>query len=617
MISTLLFVICFGLALASNMTEHVNHTYTVCQIEGFNSFNCKVWLESDYSSLYVHPHISLILDKYLNLSQLVDRFMGPDHYPFGFAYFYDIGGFDLNLRDNSPITLNQYVFLELRFNIFNNSKLLDPSCKSVDWMKINTNSTNLFNYFQSSIIIKNSVFPSQMCPSVFHGFDSDNFEVFGQQIKFDAEQYPFLNKINSTIRYFYIRYAYKLDLNNNTLHPRVFNTLQYLQISQTSIYSIQIDVFKDLTRLRTVNMLFINLRYFYHFNQITWMSYLNRKPDNAKHYLKNTTESIKYVNSTYVKLGLYTHAVNNDLYPVEFFPYFDYRYPDEDFCLFVSFPHENLLLPIMQSNLSTIECTCTLRWILKNQKYFRSIGIIFDDLNFAPDQFYAFNSIEECDTDQKRRLCEINGTQEYKADYFTIYDLKDTIKSIQTVSLNIFGPITSTLALLTNILTTVTVYQIQNNNNHGNKLNTNNNFYRYMKWNGVLNTVYSVLFLLFYSIVCDIKSENNHGEIEDTCFQEQIYVNLFGNILKLMSNFFFLQMCLNRFVLVGKDHNERVIQITEIRPKWFFLWSGLFSVALNVVIYFQQQFFGNQSVEAGRVLSEVILLFFLITLFNN
>lgn len=616
--SSIQIILLSALIIACTMQAILTKTYTTSACSGFKTFD-----ELNYSTLhrcgishagftfpafYIEPITPVLLNNHSHLDSLMNTYIGQSNYENGVAYIYNIAGFDLNLRDNSPIALEQYVFLELLFNIYDNGKLLDLTCSNNDLITIFNNTGNVLNYFKKSMIIKNSVYPTNLCPSVFHQFESDDLELYGHQIEFDTRPYPFLDRINSSVKFLYIRYTYRLDLTNKTLHPNVYaSSLQSFQISQASIHYVHSEVFKSFTKLRSLDLSIINFRYFYHANQIYWMTYLNHNPNNTIYFLKNNTEAIDYVKSKAVTLSLYVHAIDNDLFPAEFFPYFDYQYTDEDFCLFAPFPHENLLMASITNHFTDPKCSCTMQFILKHQRYYRAIGVLTDYLFSLTNKLCYNTPSSNCSLDKRLEDCEITGPDStYEAGYFVFYDLKETIKGLQKVVLNILGPMASSIALVTNLATIIIVRRVKKGTNKiKNAFNFHNHFYDYMKWNAAVNLIYATLYLLFYSIKCDLKNENNHGYVVDTCFQEQIYVSIVGSVLKLVANFLFLQMCLNRFILVGKDHSDRLIKLSKTEPRKFLLLSLILSSLLSIIVYFQQQFFGNQTTSPGYVVFEV------------
>lgn len=71
-----------------------------------------------------------------------------------------------------------------------------------------------------------------------------------------------------------------------------------------------------------------------------------------------------------------------------------------------------------------------------------------------------------------------------------------------------------------------------------------------------------------------------------------------GSVLKLMSNFSYLQISVNRFLLVGKEHPEWLIKSSKIKIKTFFLLSFLFSCLLSSIVYFQSRLFVYQTKES-------------------
>jgi hypothetical protein len=46
-----------------------------------------------------------------------------------------------------------------------------------------------------------------------------------------------------------------------------------------------------------------------------------------------------------------------------------YEYPVEDFCLFKDIPHEKLVFPIL--NAQVTQCSCQMWWLIKNADFYR------------------------------------------------------------------------------------------------------------------------------------------------------------------------------------------------------------------------------------------------------
>lgn len=565
----------------------------------------RLWFDSKYLSLYVSQ--PLILDKTLPLGELINITIGDikiSHESMnGIVQFTGIKGFDLNLL--TSYTLIPYVefdFFKINFALYNNGQILDMSCQNEDWLKQSSNVLNLFGGKPVKLADLSSV--SNICPTVFHLVEYNHLNIQGKMLQFDATNYSFLKEVRTNITTVILRYHYNLELSNKTIHPNVFGNITQLIIDISSIRTIQTNLFKPFDQLRLISLHIINLRYFFHMNKIDWLCYYNARPDNNKYFGLLTEEAAIHISQNHATLQIRNNLNDQSLYPVKFFPYLEYKYPNEDFCLFASFPHENIIIPSLDSA-NTTECTCTLQWILKYIPYYNAL------LDW--DQYITYTNTYLCNV-----TCKINSymnscnttttsyNSSYEPRYFDLYNLRNLVLDMQSILLDIFGPITAALAILTNLGTMITIhYAPVKKKTFRNETVCDGLLYRYMFWNAVVNLVYSSIYFFFYLIKCNPKASNQYGLVDDTCFIEQIYINVIGSILKLMSNFSFVQMCMNRFVLIGDKHPERIVKIAHTKPRKFFIIISVMSALLSVVVYFNEQLFGSQAYINGKVVYEL------------
>lgn len=560
-----------------------------------------------------YPASPLILDNTLNLGKMIRIVIGEPNYPFGAADFYELKGIDFNLLTSFNQTLPiKFDFYKINFAIYNNGKPVDLSCDNTEWLNMFNYSANVLSIFGGKVVkIANSNFPTTICPTVFHMVVFETLKIQGSWIQFDSNDYPFLGLIDTSIKEVQIKYFNNLDLSNKTIHPTVFGNLIQFTVTIASIRKIQTNLFERLSKIRSVALHIINLKYFFHVNQIDWTHQLNTSPKNKQYFLNLSTEAVNYVFDRAVSLELHNNLNDQSLYPVEFFPYLEYKYPDEDFCLFASFPHENLVVPLLVSTNLT-DCSCTMRWINYYRLFYQSVGFEPQDALGVIGNVRLYDSIlicalEECNVTSFMNNCKIDSHVSYQASYFDLYDLRNTVLDLQSIMLDIIGPITAAISILANLGTIITIHYAPKKQNGPiqNQSVCEGLLYRYMFWNAFINLIYSTLYFFFYTIKCNQKSRTQYGLVADTCFQEQIYVNVVGSVLKLMSNFSFVQMCLNRFVLIGKEHNEKVVRVAHTRPRKFIGIIGLVSFVLSVVVYFNEQIFGSQTTTDGEVIYEL------------
>jgi hypothetical protein len=117
-------------------------------------------------------------------------------------------------------------------------------------------------------------------------------------------------------------------------------------------------------------------------------------------------------------------------------------------------------------------------------------------------------------------------------------------------------------------------------------------FFTFMLANAILNVIYSFAFLLYYSISCaqillDFMDSN------DNCQELDKWMWTVTSVLKVMANFSFLLISLNRYLFVGKDHATWVKTVAKTYVKTTTFLAFVCSCLLSVVTYFQINTFSS------------------------
>jgi hypothetical protein len=91
-----------------------------------------------------------------------------------------------------------------------------------------------------------------------------------------------------------------------------------------------------------------------------------------------------------------------------------FDFAEKDICLFKDFPHDQLVFPII-STTSSIECTCTVLWLIKYRKYALNADttdlINEDSVSKCLDENFEM-TLKKCDIPTKLSNCD--STQEFK-----------------------------------------------------------------------------------------------------------------------------------------------------------------------------------------------------------
>jgi len=164
------------------------------------------------------------------------------------------------------------------------------------------------------------------------------------------------------------------DLTKKNVCPHIFKTIHNLAIIGAP-NSIQTNLFAFFPQIEYIILNIDNLEKFLH-QGIDWMTYLNkglRVNTNDLRGLKRMLSHIKIININEIDDR---HLTNM------------YTYPDEDLCVFRSFPHKQLVMPFLP-NLDELECTCTIVWLEQNYRIY--------SLKMSVDFFQKF-SVSKCST---------------------------------------------------------------------------------------------------------------------------------------------------------------------------------------------------------------------------
>jgi hypothetical protein len=129
--------------------------------------------------------------------------------------------------------------------------------------------------------------------------------------------------LNSTIYRLYLN-IYRANLTNNLLEPEIFEKIEEI-IIKGSLYGIESKLFKGFTNLKYIRLELENIRYLFNIG-IEWIRSLN---SDIYVNLKNKSSYLQYLNrSIYISI----HDKN------------DYLFPNEDFCWYINFPFNNLIM---------------------------------------------------------------------------------------------------------------------------------------------------------------------------------------------------------------------------------------------------------------------------------
>lgn len=153
----------------------------------------------------------------------------------------------------------------------------------------------------------------------------------------------------------------------------VFEHVEQLYLSGV-IASIQNETFQHFNFFKIVSLNLENIREFFHLG-IEWVAHLN----------KGTMSKKKIVLVEFVEESSFFKSV--------------YKYPENDFCLFEKLPHANRVFPFLMPY-ETVECSCTIIWLLKNSSIF-TYEYLFNN-RYLFENFTNLNNTFHCVNEKKK-----------------------------------------------------------------------------------------------------------------------------------------------------------------------------------------------------------------------
>ncbi len=578
--------------------------------------------------------INLIADRYrgplndqLNLSGLLDTILAENNFT-GLVRvdLTSFSGIDLNVTLDSSQYRNllswRSVVQQHRFQISSldllfNGKILKMTadngrtCDEAESLDA-FNQTNGYTFFTSmqTLSLKSSRFTRKLCPLVFKTVSLDTLYTFGPLLKFykeNSDAYSKLDGLSSAISTLHLRSAVIENLDRELLHPHVYANTFQIKI-ECSIGKIEVDVFKELTALSELLMSLNNFRGFLHSNGIEWMQYLNYhvSPFEPEFYanLTITVASRDLIDKKRIWIQVECMANDLDLYPVSYFPFFGYQFPDEYFCLFARYPHQKMIFTNVIGPIS--QCSCTCLWIYKYVALyahhrldafagFRTEMVRACNVNNYSRFEAAYNAcnvssrIEACGT--ALALGELKQSiGNYQHGYFLLYDIQNGIGIAGEYLIKKLGPWISLFSFLTNLIVVITVFYAQKKKAESAFIlsKMKQPFFSYTMVNSILNVVYSFVYFLDWTFPC-VSTPVDERYSRDNCLQKEVWLSTLTSTLKLVANLTLVQISLNpRYLLVDKNHFKFLVKAATMSKSKFFASSLVTSALLSVVVIFHE-----------------------------
>ena len=489
----------------------------------------------------------------------------------------NLKGFRLNSNPFRDLNVNQVIwwrFENSKLEFFLNETLLEKhSCSEnlVEWALIKTIRVLSLN--------KGTTFSSDQCPFIFKNADLYMLSLgWISSSLIGVNIFTFQNitapNLNSSIYQLHVNF-YHADLNSKILNEFVFEKLQVLDLNGP-INSIQKDLFVPFNDLRLLRLRSQNVRKLFS-QQNQWLELLNLK------------------RNKYFTLVIY-QAFSNVTF---------YEYPDEDFCHFKSFPHQNRVLPILKPTFRS-KCTCLELFLIQySADYSKSIQLslikavsyysfaeFYSDVIFEKKFSKCVNSsfqkaIQDCDFAKRLNLCQIkeaNKTDRKEENDFVFY-VYDWIKMGEIIQMAFPKYVNLIISLLAVVLNIVMIIILSN------KKMVSDKMYIYL----LINTY----FCLFYSLIILIKSIVYHLQsnsknvifITSNKILIQYFYLIFGkfltNFLRTCSNISYFCFILERFIMITSRKGKFTGKFQKLRKIYFLLMTICLATLINIHVFFE------------------------------
>jgi hypothetical protein len=468
-----------------------------------------------------------------------------------------------------------FSFSTITLFIDNQQLTCNEEILSIKWK---TNLTNTIFNLYSLITFDKSVIYDQTapwCPYFFKNAYLTTLEIDGivdtflvtNLLKFQQDTQANTTSINSTVQEIIVKgYNYKLD--ETILDKLAFEQVTYLAM-HGSIAAIQPDLFKSVSfeHLSQIEIIVFSLNKFFHQpGLLKWIAYLDKY-----------TRWIRFKQLDFDALSM-----NGP-----------YNYPNSDLCLFADsfqFPQiKRLAVPLFFYSSINV-CTDSLALLTQNYRFYdlknnnfthMSVQLYSLCWNGTKSQNVTFiqKKVEQCLLKQSNESA--GGPYTFYIDYYDVEYL--TQVSVDLLSF-VFIPLTCILGLLLNLRVIWTVLKNK-------KVELKENFYTFMSLNSVFNCLFCLIYA-FYPINYCLKSETGFfcSAVSSTITAQVfkiVFMGYFGEVLKMCSNISYIFITINRYMLIGQEHNATLTKISDLNFKLVVFVTIVFSLLMNVGHCFQ------------------------------
>jgi len=395
-------------------------------------------------------------------------------------------------------------------------------------------------------------------------------------LNFDQSENKNSIDLNSTIQELEL-FLFNIKLSNQMLDEGVFEKVERMRISN-QIVGIEYETFASFKQLKELTFVMYSLKAFFHQVGIKWMKSLN---NNVKVNFSNDSTRNQFRLIKQLTVSLYEQEIIFMKLRTNFEKY---SFPNEDFCLFVDFPHKQLVFPIFDKCLDT----CLFKWLTQYQKYsyYFTIPCHFNvsvNCNYS-EMLTACNYLSHIEdlTETKAQNNSIINELYYLYDPNYKNKFYDFILSIYLL------PTLCFLGFATNVLNIIVL-----NNRHFKK-EMKNRMFKQMLMGSYVNLLICLIHLFGLTTKCMYTTEN-------VCITSLVYGKVFryialtvyvffGSALKTCSKILQILIAFDRFMLSTDSKNPLLLKLSRINLRTCLIASLIFSLLINSVKLFQYKY---------------------------
>ena len=570
----------------------VNATPRVVIFENFDQLNIECEQKFETGLLNLYPaNECLIMDNDLDLRRFIKKFNFTNENNEYSIFFNKIKGFNQNFRSHSN---NEYLnsFIISIFNsrtdfYLNGSKLIDEKlCAPANF---DSKYTSFFGSMTKISFTNNILYSTKVCPYVFMNtnlisltfFQISNSFIYKNKLGFlNVNGTVSINMNTDKLVLLTLVLAYE-NITLKLVNKHVFNHIYVLHILG-NIYAIQEDLLGHFVNLRCLTLNVENLREFLH-TGTKWMAHFNTNvgvvlSDVYKVKQQLSKANILEIAETFKKLQK------------------GYYYPNEDFCLFEHFPHQQMVYPNIYFDKEIKECSCTVIWLLQysniymNSNYtkyaFRAVTLELSmSVNFTARKcLYGRNLtklIYMCNFTQRLANCHEKKSA-YFLDKFSLMgeiNMMFIFKWFQYIAEVYLKQMLCLIGIVTNVLILAVLKNKQM------KKNLKNVMYQHIFANSVFNLILCILNIISLINVCIFPINSFCSSVFRSAFSQyyKIYFILFlGNAIRLCCNISYFTFSISRFFVSTSNTNGKYFKkFEQVKLKHYYGCVFLFSMCLH------------------------------------